>query len=258
MLTPEERDRYSSHLIMPGFSIEHQEKLRESRVFVLGLGGTGAIASAYLVAAGVGSLSVVDEGAVNELDFVDGVLYDVTDMGMNRAECIAKRLRRFNPFVEVSTVECDIEGGLLSSLLDDVDFVVCCLDRNRARLMVNEACLLKSIPATYCYVHSFTARIVTVVPGRTGCLNCLVDLSFPEYRRIPKVGVGSAVAGVIQASEAIKSIAGFGEPKIGQLILVDLNSAEMFTMKFDRDPNCKTCGGIAFGEAGEKSGVDKT
>lgn len=257
MLSPEEKERYRPHLMMPGFSEERQEKLKGARVLVVGLNGIGVTAAAYLALAGVGTLILADDLVIEPSDLVDGVFYVRQDVSMKRVDCIASRLKELNPFVGVLAHPLGVADDQFPPLLEAVDRVVCCVQRNEPRLVLNELCLSRGIPVTYSYVHSLSARVLSVVPGKTGCLNCLVDLSFPEYRRVPVMGVGSAVAGLIQASETIKSITGFGYARVGELILVDLNSTEMFTMKFERDPNCKTCGGMDFGQTGEKGGSDK-
>lgn len=231
--------RYSRQL--PLLGEEGQERLRRSTALVVGAGGLGSVVLYYLVAAGVGRVLVVDRGYVDLPDLNRQILYTEEDLGKPKVEVAVARLRKLNSEVEVSGYAVDVEDEVLEKLVAGSDVVVDCLDNWRARLRVNELAVRYSKPLVHAGIEGFYAQLTTVIPGVTPCLACLVPKPPERSGTIPVVGFTPAVAGSIEASEAIKILAGLQPGLAGYLLVVDLRNVEFAKMAIVRREGCPVC-----------------
>ncbi len=173
-------DMWARQTAIPGFGAEGQKKLQESRVVVLGLGGVGGPAALYLAAAGVGSLVLVDGDCVETSNLNRQILFGSSDLGRSKAHLAAERLLGLNPDLEVEVVDTFVRESDLEPLLKNSQFVLDCFDKNADRLAVNRACMNLGIPAVHGFAQDFSGEIFMVIPGRSSCLACAMDESFPE------------------------------------------------------------------------------
>lgn len=223
-LTSDEIERYQRHLSLPGFGVAAQEKLRSASVLVIGAGGLGCPALLYLAAAGVGRIVIVDPDAVDLSNLQRQVLYTVADQGALKAEAAARRLAALNPLVRIEPRPVRFERGNAVDLARSCDLVVDGSDNFPTRYLVNDACAIAGRPFVYGAVQGFEGH-VSVFNWRGGpTYRCL----FPEppapgtVPNCAEAGVLGAVTGLIgtaQACEAIKVLAGIGEPLSGRLLV---------------------------------------
>jgi sulfur-carrier protein adenylyltransferase/sulfurtransferase len=223
-LTPDEFARYQRHLSLPGFGIEAQEKLRSASVLVVGAGGLGCPALLYLAAAGVGRIIVVDPDTVDLSNLQRQVLYSDADRGTLKVEAAARRLAALNPGVRIEPRPIRFDRGNAIDLVRSCDLVVDGSDNFATRYLVNDACVIAGRPFVYGAVQGFEGH-VSVFNWRGGpTYRCL----FPEppppgtVPNCAEAGVLGAVTGLIgtaQACEAIKVLAGIGEPLSGRLLV---------------------------------------
>ena len=231
--------RYSRQL--PLLGEDGQERLRRSTALVVGAGGLGSVVLYYLVAAGVGRVLVVDRGYVDPPDLNRQILYTEEDLGKPKVEVAVARLRKLNSEVEVSGYAMDVGESAFEELVARSDVVVDCLDSWGARLRVNELAVRYSKPLVHAGIEGFYAQLTTVIPGVTPCLACLVPKPPERSGTIPVVGFTPAVAGSIEAAEAIKILAGLQPGLAGYLLIVDLKSVEFTKMAIARREGCPVC-----------------
>jgi molybdopterin/thiamine biosynthesis adenylyltransferase/rhodanese-related sulfurtransferase len=223
-LTPEERDRYLRHLALPGFGPAAQEKLKASSVLVIGAGGLGCPALLYLAAAGVGRIAIADDDSVDLSNLQRQVLYTVDDVGANKAEAAARRLRSLNPLISVEAHPVRFDRSNAIALVRACDLVVDGSDNFATRYLVNDACVIAGRPFVYGAVQGFEGQVsVFNLPGGP-TYRCLFPEA-PEPGSAPncaEAGVLGAVTGIVgtaQACEAIKVLTGIGQPLSGRLLV---------------------------------------
>lgn len=227
-LTSAQVSRYSRHLLVPGMGIEAQRRLLAARVAVVGAGGLGSPVLAYLAAAGVGHLTVIDDDVVDATNLQRQVMHATADLGRPKVESAAEFVRGLNPDVGVTTRQVRIVPGNAQELLAGHDLVLDGADNFPARYAVSDACVALGLPVVWAAVLRFDAQLSTFVPGGGEAVS-LRDL-FPVPPRpedVPscaEAGVLGALVGQvgsIMAAEAVKLICGFGEPLVGRVLLVD-------------------------------------
>lgn len=245
-LTSEQKRRYNRHLILDGFGMEAQQRLLQSRVLIVGAGGLGSPASMYLAAAGVGTIGLVDGDFVSSTNLQRQILYNTEDVGQLKIDVAEKRLRAMNPDVKVIKHEIYLNEDNALDLIRDYDFVVEGTDNFASKYLVNDACVMLDKEFTIGGINRFGGQVMTHQRG-TACYRCL----FPEPPAIAEVetcsmvGVLGSLAGMVgtvQATEAIKCIAGIGKPLTDALLTVDALSMSWQRFDFSKDNNCKLCG----------------
>ncbi len=232
---------WSRQTAIPGFGAEGQQKLSNSKVAVLGLGGVGGPAALYLTAAGVGSILLVDRDVVEITNLNRQILFSASDIGRQKAVAAAERLLSLNAGLNVETVAKDVKENDLE-LLEGCDFVLDCFDRNKARLAVNRACLRLEIPAAHGFAQDLSGEVFVVIPGKSACLACALDESFPEPDITPVMGVSTGMVGVAMASAAILNLTKLGDPMPGQRQIYDLAFPGITKIFVDKNPHCPACG----------------
>jgi molybdopterin/thiamine biosynthesis adenylyltransferase len=245
-LSDEERARYEWQLDTPGFGEEGQERLKGSRVLVSRVGGVGGAVAYQLAAAGVGKLVLAHAGNVRLNDLNRQLLMTTAGLGRPRVELAPTRLRELNPHIEVETVNENVSEANAERLVAGVDLVVGCAPLFEERLLLNRAAVRQGKPLVDCAMYDLDLQLTTVLPGRSACLACLYPEPPPLWRRrFPVFGAVSGVAGSLGAVEAIKLLAGLGEPLAGWLLLCDLGDMSFRKVRLARRSDCPVCGGNA-------------
>jgi adenylyltransferase/sulfurtransferase len=241
-LTPEEIARYQRHLSLPGFGPAAQERLKAGSVLVVGAGGLGCPALLYLAAAGVGRIVIVDPDTVDTSNLQRQVLYTEADRGQRKVDAAARRLSALNPLVRIETHAVRLGRDNALGLVRSCDLVVDGSDNFPTRYLVNDACAIADRPFVYGAIQGFEGH-VSVFNWRGGpTYRCLFPEP-PEPGMAPscaEAGVLGAVTGLIgtaQACEAIKILAGIGEPLSGRLLVWNTLSMTSFTVALRRDPD---------------------
>ena len=254
-LTPEQKSRYSRHLLLPGVGADGQTKLLNSRVLMVGAGGLGAPAALYLAAAGVGTLRIIDFDSVEASNLQRQVIHTTDRVGMLKVESAAVQIRALNPDVVVEPINDMLTTENVASLLDGVDLVIDGTDTFEARYALNDAAVKLGIPVVHAGVFRCEGQLTVLAPGRGPCYRCLHPTP-PPAEMAPSCGVAGVlgvlpgVIGVLQATEALKMLLGIGEPLIGRLLLWDALEGTFTELTVKRDPHCVACGdGTAKGGA---------
>ncbi|OGN98177.1 MAG: adenylyltransferase [Chloroflexi bacterium RBG_13_51_18] len=245
MFTAEELQRYDRQIMIYGFGEAGQEKLKKAKVFLAGAGGLGSPVAIYLTAAGIGTLRIADHDKVELSNLNRQVLHWEENIGKRKVDSAAAKLGKFNPGVKIETIAETITEANISRLVGDSDLIVDAMDNLPTRYLLNKTAIQKGIPFFHGAVYGFEGRAMTVLPGKTACLNCLYHGASVPKEKFPVIGVTPAVIGCIQATEVIKYIVGLGELLTDRLLNFDALRMKFNEFKINRDPNCEVCGNKA-------------
>ncbi|MEZ5316304.1 MAG: molybdopterin-synthase adenylyltransferase MoeB [Vicinamibacterales bacterium] len=239
--------RYSRHLLLPEFGEAGQRRLMQARVLVVGAGGLGSPAAIYLAAAGVGTIGLVEFDTVDETNLQRQVLFDTGDVGRPKVAAAVRRLRALNPEVHVEAHEARFDAANAAALVDRYDLVVDGTDNFPTRYLVNDACVLGGRPNVYGSVSRFEGQAAVFAVLGGPCYRCLHPEPppaglIPNCAEAGVLGVLPGLIGTIQATEAIKLLAGVGEPLVGRLLLFDALRMRFRTLTLPRDRDCPVCG----------------
>jgi molybdopterin/thiamine biosynthesis adenylyltransferase/rhodanese-related sulfurtransferase len=239
--------RYSRHLLIPEVGLAGQEKLAAARVLVVGAGGLGSPVLAYLAAAGVGRIGIVDDDEVDVTNLQRQILYATADVGKSKAATAAERLHALNPQIALDVLPVRLDAANAREIVRLYDVVVDGTDTFAARYLINDACVLEGKPDVYGSIFRFDGQVsVFGAPGGP-CYRCLYPEP-PPAELVPNcaeggvLGVLAGMIGTWQASEALKLVLGIGSPLIGRLMLVDALDARVREVRLARDPACPLCG----------------
>ncbi len=246
-LTNAEVARYSRHLIVPEVGMTGQLKLKAARVLCIGAGGLGSPVALYLVAAGVGTLGIVDFDEVDYSNLQRQIIHGTPDVGRSKLDSAKARLNALNPEVEVVTYEMALSSQNALGLFADYDLVVDGTDNFPTRYLVNDACVLGGKPNVYGSIFRFEGQASVFAAPDGPCYRCM----FPEPPPpglVPScaeggvLGILPGVIGTVQATEAIKLILGVGESLVGRFLLFDALKMRFRELKVRKDPDCPVCG----------------
>jgi molybdopterin/thiamine biosynthesis adenylyltransferase len=246
-LSPEQRDRYSRHILVPEIGLEGQLKLLDAKVLLLGTGGLGSPTALYLAAAGVGTLGLIDDDVVDASNLQRQVIHNTERIGMPKTESARKAIEALNP--DVNVVEHRVRFGPenVIELLSDYDVIVDGADNFPTRYLLNDASVRLNKPVVSASILSFDGQISTFVPHEGPCYRCLYPTP-PPAELAPScgaagvLGVLPGIMGLLQALEVVKLVTGAGRPLVGRLLLFEALGTEFTELKVRRDPDCPICG----------------
>jgi molybdopterin/thiamine biosynthesis adenylyltransferase/rhodanese-related sulfurtransferase len=247
-LEPDQRRRYSRHLLIPELGETGQRRLLESSVLLIGAGGLGSPASLYLAAAGVGTLGIVDDDVVDESNLQRQIAHSTQRLGDPKVESARDTLTGLNPDVKVKTFNERLNSENIDRILaEGWDVIVDGADNFPTRYLVNDASVWHGIPVVHGSIYRFEGQATVFHPGEGPCYRCLFPTP-PPPELAPScaeggvLGVLPGVIGSLQANETIKLLAGIGQPLVGRLLLFDALSATFTEVALRRDPDCPVCG----------------
>jgi len=246
-LTPDQRERYHRHLLLPEVGEAGQLRLLESKVLLLGAGGLGSPAALYLAAAGVGTLGIVDMDVVDASNLQRQVLHNLDRVGERKVDSAKKTLTALNPDVTVVTHDVRLGADNVREIIEGYDVVVDGTDNFPTRYLLNDASLLTRVPVVHGSIFRFEGQVTVFRPYDGPCYRCLLpeppppELA-PSCAEAGVLGVLPGIVGSIQALEAIKLLLGLGEPLVGRLLAYDALEQSFRTFKVRRDPHCAACG----------------
>ncbi len=247
-LTQDQLERYSRHLLLPEVGERGQERLLRSRVLLLGAGGLGSPAALYLAAAGVGTLGIVDNDAVDASNLQRQILHGTDRVGTSKVLSAERTLKNLNPDVKVLPFDERLNSGNVDRIFDQGwDVIVDGLDNFPTRYLVNDASVWKKIPVVHGSIFRFDGQVTTFWPHKGPCYRCLYPEPPPPHlapscAEAGVLGILPGVVGTIQATEAIKILLGQGEPLVGRLLTYDSLKMQFRTLKLRRDKTCPVCG----------------
>jgi molybdopterin/thiamine biosynthesis adenylyltransferase len=248
MFTKKELERYDRQIMIPGFGVEGQAKLKKAKVFIAGAGGLGSPAAIYLAAAGIGTIRIADHDTVELSNLNRQVLHWEENIGGEKVDSAAAKLKKLNSGIRIETIGDTITEANAAGLIGDADLIVDAMDNLPTRYLLNRTAIAKNIPFFHGAVYGFEGRAMTVIPGKSACLNCLYHGATAVKTRFPVIGVAPAVIGSIQATEVIKYLTGLGELLTDRLLNYDGLTMKFTEFKITRDPDCAVCGKITSGK----------
>ena len=250
----EEVERYARHLVLREIGGPGQQKLKAVRVLMVGAGGLGSAAAPMLAAAGVGVLGLADPDVVSLSNLQRQTLYATADVGRLKVEAATEHLNAINPQVRVETHPVAVTARNAAALVEGYDLVLDGTDDFATRFAVNAACVEVGRALISGAIERWTGQVGVFAAGltrgralaeRQPCYRCLTPEIPPGAETCARVGVVGALAGVIgamMALEAVKWIAGAGQPLAGRLLIYDALAGETRTVRLGADPQCPECG----------------
>lgn len=245
-LTVDEVRRYSRHLIIPDVAMAGQQRLMNAKVLCVGAGGLGSPALMYLAAAGVGTLGIVEFDTVDESNLQRQIIHGQSDIGKSKAISAKEKIAEINPNVNVIVHELRLDTDNVMEIFSQYDLIVDGTDNFATRYLVNDACVLLKKPYVWGSIYRFDGQASVFWAEYGPCYRCLYPEP-PPPGMVPScaeggvLGVLCASIGSIQTTEAIKLIAGIGEPLIGQLMIYDALEMSYRKIKVRKDPKCPLC-----------------
>ncbi|WP_406092303.1 adenylyltransferase/sulfurtransferase MoeZ [Kitasatospora purpeofusca] len=246
-LTVDEVRRYSRHLIIPDVGMAGQKRLKNAKVLCVGAGGLGSPALMYLAAAGVGTLGIVEFDVVDESNLQRQIIHGQSDIGRSKGESARDTVKEINPYVEVILHDERLDNSNVMEIFSGYDLIVDGTDNFATRYLVNDAAVLLGKPYVWGSIYRFDGQASVFWAEHGPCYRCLYPEA-PPAGMVPScaeggvLGVLCASIGSIQVTEAIKLLAGVGDPLVGRLMIYDALEMNYRQVKVRKDPNCALCG----------------
>ena len=245
-LTPEQRERYSRHLLIPEIGLEGQQKLLDAKVLLLGAGGLGSPTALYLAAAGVGTLGIVDNDVVDLSNLQRQVAHSNDRIGVPKVDSAEIAIKEINPDVKVVKYQTRLDASNIMEIVTGYDVIVDGLDNFPTRYLLNDASVRLGIPVVSASILGFDGQLSVFKPHDGPCYRCLYPTP-PPAELAPSCGANGVLGvlpgtmGLLQSTEVIKLIVGSGDPLVGRLLLYDALAASFTELKVRRDPDCPIC-----------------
>jgi adenylyltransferase/sulfurtransferase len=238
--------RYSRQIMIPQVGEVGQRTLLDAKVLIVGAGGLGSPAAIYLAAAGIGTLGIVDNDALELSNLQRQILHHTPDVGRPKVESAQETIARYNPDVRVILHRLRFTAANALEIVAQYDIIVGAVDNFATRYLLNDACYLAGKPYIDGGVFLFEGQASVFIPGR-GCYRCLFPAPpptgvVPSPSQVGLLGALPGVIGVIEAFEALKLILGLGESLCGRLLIFDAVTMEFRQVRTRRDPQCPLCG----------------
>ena len=247
MLTDDQIERYSRHIILKEVGGKGQQKLLNGRVLIIGAGGLGAPIALYLAAAGVGTVGIADADDVDLSNLQRQVIHFTADIGKPKVESAREKMEAINPDVRVTTYKEWINAANIGGIIHDYDFVIDGTDNFAAKFLINDACVLAGKPYSHGGILRFFGQTITVLPGKSTCYRCVFPTpppkdAIPTCSQVGVLGVLPGIIGTIQATEAIKFLLQQGELLAGRMLMYDALEMTFRDVAIKRNPRCPVCG----------------
>ncbi len=246
VMTPEQRERYSRHMLVPEIGPEGQQKMLDAKVLLLGAGGLGSPTALYLAAAGIGTIGIVDDDVVDLSNLQRQVIHTTDRIGTSKVDSAQESMNAINPDVEVVKYETRLDSSNIREIIEGYDVIVDGVDNFPTRYLLNDASVRLRIPVVSASILGFDGQLSVFAPYEGPCYRCLYPVP-PPAELAPSCGANGVLGvlpgtmGLLQATEVIKLITGAGEPLIGRLLLYEALGATFTELKVRRDPECAIC-----------------
>lgn len=242
--------RYSRQILLPQIDVAGQQRLLDSRVLIVGLGGLGAPVALYLAAAGVGTLVLADHDQVDLTNLQRQIIHHTADIGRAKVDSAADHLLALNPQMQIRRLQQALADSALQDAVTGVDLVLDCSDNFATRQAVNAACVAFNKPLVSGAAIRLEGQLSVFDPriAESPCYQCLYGNGDDQTLSCSEAGVIGPLVGLVgslQALEALKLLADFGEPLVGRLLLIDALTSRFREMRIRRDPACSCCGARA-------------
>jgi len=226
---------------LPEIGEAGQKRLRAAKVAIAGVGGLGCTAAQCLTGAGIGEITLIDDGEVELSNLNRQFLYRFEDVGKPKAEIAKQRLSESNPFVRIETICTRINRENAGEIFSKCDIILDCLDNFETRFILNETAVHFGKPLIHGACRGFEGRVMTIIPDRTSCLKCAIGET-PSESEIPILGSTAVFVASLQASEGIRYITGLQPASSGIMLFADLSRMSFEMINIPKDLECRICG----------------
>jgi molybdopterin/thiamine biosynthesis adenylyltransferase len=237
---------YARQIVMPELGRKGQEKLRRSKVVVVGLGGLGTVSSLYLALAGVGHIRLIDQDTVELNNLHRQILYGLSNVRYPKVEAAADRIGQMNPSVKVEPIAENVRESNVDKLVSGADCIVDGLDNMRTRYVLNRASVRHKIPYVFGAAIGIEGNLSVFSPMETPCLECILpnldDRYLPTCNVRGVLGATAGIIGTMQSMEAIKLLSGMGNSLKSKLLVCDFRDMYFVAIDIFKRPNCPVCG----------------
>ncbi len=242
-----EKERYSRQIKLPQVGLDGQQRLVDSRVLIIGMGGLGSPASMYLTAAGIGHLVISDFDRVDDSNLQRQIVHGEESIGESKASSAKRRLASINSHIRIDAFDYELDGDELAEQVDAANVVVDCTDNFSSRFNLNRLSLDTDTPLVSAAAIRWEAQLSTFDPRRVDgpCYQCLYPDPSVEAATCAMEGVMAPLVGIvgsIQAMETLKVILGKEQTLTGRLLLIDTLCMEFNTVILKKNPACPACG----------------
>lgn len=242
----EQAERFARHFVLKEIGVTGQKRLLQSSALVIGAGALGSSALLYLAAAGVGVIGICDGDRVDLSNLSRQIIHRQADIGALKTESAKKALRELNPDITIQLISERVTPDNIESVIAPYDFILDCTDRFETKFLINDACVLMGKPYSHAGAVRFEGQAMTYVPGRGGCLRCVLG-GVPENAvTCAEAGVLGTIPGIlgcVQATEAIKFLLGAGELLTGRVLHIDGLTMRTQTIRIGTaKEDCPVCG----------------
>ena len=246
-LSRDELERYHRNALVPQVGLVGQQRIRASRVLLIGAGGLGAPAALYLAAAGVGTIGLIDDDDVDISNLQRQVIHATAAVGRPKVDSAAEAIWALNPDVEVVAHRTRLTADNALDLLGGWDVVIDGTDNFPTRYLVNDAAVMLGLPLVHGAVLGFNGQVGVFDACRGPCYRCLHPTpppagSVPSCAEAGVLGVLPGIIGTMQAAEALKLVIGGGQPLLGRLAMLDAWGAHLWEIPVAKNPVCPVCG----------------
>jgi len=241
VLTPEQRNRYQRHLLVPEIGDEGQQKLLDAKVLLLGAGGLGSPAGLYLAAAGVGTIGIIDMDVVDASNLQRQIMHNTDRIGDRKVDSAKKTLTLLNPDVNVVTYDRRLDASNVEEIIAGYDIIIDGADNFPVRYMLNDASVKLGIPVVHGSIFRFEGQITVFDPLHGPTYRDMLPEPppaemAPSCAEAGVLGALPGIIGTIQAVEAMKIILGVGSPLVGRYLTFDALDMEFREYKLRKDP----------------------
>lgn len=247
MLSEEQIQRYSRHIILKEVGGKGQQKLLDGKVLIIGAGGLGAPIALYLAAAGVGTIGIADADEVDLSNLQRQVIHFTPDIGKPKVESAREKMEAINPDLKVITYQEWVSAANIAEIIAGYDFIIDGTDNFAAKFLINDACVLGGKPYSHGGILQFDGQTITVKPKESACYRCIFPQpppkdAIPTCSQAGVIGVLPGVLGTIQATEAIKFLLGKGELLTDRLLTYNALRMRFREVPLKRKTTCPVCG----------------
>jgi len=237
-------ERYARHYALSDFGFEGQQKLLQAKVLVVGAGGLGCPVLQYLVAAGIGTVGIVDHDHISLSNLQRQTLFSTEDIGKMKAEVASSKLQHLNPEIAIKTYQVELTLKNAWDIIEAYDIIVDCTDNFATRYLINDACVLLNKPLVFGAIYKYEGQVAVfnLNPIRENRINYRHLFPNPprpdEVQNCNEVGVLGVLPGMIgmmQANEVIKMMTGLGEILDGKLLTFNMLNYEIFIMDISNE-----------------------
>ena len=238
-LSKSERHRYQRQLIVEGWD---QDRLKNARVLIVGIGGLGGIIATHLTAVGVGSIRICDSDKVELSNLNRQIMFSTDDIGHSKVAIAKKKVSNLNPEVKIETFDNKLTEYNITEMASGCDLIIDGLDNHQSRLILNKASYDLNIPYIYGAINEWQGQISFFNPPKTPCLACVMPNIMKGPNPVPVFGALPGIIGSMQATMAIRYLMTGETPLVGRLLILNADRMTFEEVEFDRNPNCAVCG----------------